>query len=52
MVFRNNWVKAILINGVILALAPIFSYMSYETNDDYAIAARLQAGDPYTGYVN
>lgn len=52
MVFRNNWVKAILINGVILALALIFSYMSYETNDDYAIAARLQAGDPYTGYVN
>lgn len=52
MVFRNNWVRAILINVVILVLALILTYMSYETNDDYAIASRLQAGDPYTGYVD
>lgn len=43
---------ALLLNLVIAAAVIAITQMSYETNDDYAIAARLAAGYPYVGFVN
>ncbi len=52
MTIRSNWIRAIIINLIILILVCIFTDMTYETNDDYAIAARIAAGDPFAYYVN
>ena len=52
MLFRNNWIKALIINIIIFALIMIFTDMAYETNDDYAIAGRIVFGDPFAGYVS
>ena len=52
MKLGNSWAKAIVINAVILILMLIFTDMSYETNDDYAISVRTLMGDPYTYFVN
>lgn len=49
---RQNLIKSIIINAVILAVMLAVTDMAYETNDDYAIAARLTAGYPYVGFVN
>ena len=49
---RQNLVKSIVINIVILIAMLAFTRMSYETNDDYAIASRIAAGYPYVGFVN
>jgi len=49
---RQNLVKSIVINVVILIAMLAFTRMSYETNDDYAIASRIAAGYPYVGFVN
>ena len=49
---RHNLVKSILINFGILAAVLVLTRMSYETNDDYAIASRIAAGYPYVGFVN
>ena len=52
MLFRNNWIKALIINIIIFALIMIFTDMAYETNDDYAISGRIVFGDPFAGYVS
>lgn len=49
---RQNLIKSIIINAVILAVMLVITGMAYETNDDYAISARLAAGYPYVGFVN
>lgn len=49
---RQNFIKSIIINAVILAAMLVLTDMAYETNDDYAIAARLASGYPYVGFVN
>ena len=48
----NSWAKAIAINVIIIVLIFVFTDMSYETNDDYAISVRTLMGDPYTFFVN
>lgn len=50
--FRNNWVKAIIINAVILILILLLTDMSYETNDDYAISNRILAGSPFVEFTD
>ena len=52
MVFRNNWVKAVIINAVFLAVILLCVNMSYETNDDYAIANRIVAGSPHVEFTD
>lgn len=49
---KQNLIKSIVINAVILIAMLILTDMAYETNDDYAIASRLAAGYPYVGFVN
>lgn len=49
---RHNLAKSIIINIVILVVMLMFTRMSYETNDDYAIASRIAADYPYVGFVN
>ena len=41
-----------MINAAVLAVMLVFTRVTYETNDDYAIASRLAAGYPYVGFVN
>ena len=49
---KQNLIKSLVINAVILIAMLILTNMAYETNDDYAIASRLAAGYPYVGFVN
>lgn len=49
---NNNWIASFAINSTILLLMLIFTNMSYETNDDFAISSRLTQGYPYIGFVN
>lgn len=52
MAFRNNWIKSIMINLVMLIVVMLCCNLTYETNDDFAIAGRIAAGDPYVGYID
>lgn len=49
---KQNLIKSLVINVVILAAALILTDMAYETNDDFAITSRIAAGYPYVGFVN
>ncbi|MBR0127572.1 MAG: hypothetical protein IJL99_04860 [Firmicutes bacterium] len=51
-VWRNNWVKAIAINLVILVVAFLLADTVYETNDDYVISLRMVDGYPFSTFVN
>lgn len=48
----NNWIVSALINTVILVAVMLTTSMSYETNDDYVIAARIADGYAYVNFVN
>ena len=52
MAFRNNWVKALIINAIILIVILLCTNMSYETNDDYAMANRIVAGSPNVEFTD
>ncbi|GEM_PF-1863351 len=51
-IMGNNWIKAIIINIVILAVALIVADTVYETNDDYVISLRMVDGYAYSTFVN
>ena len=48
----NNWIISIIINAIIIGAILVATRMSYETNDDFAIASRIAAGYPFVGFVN
>ena len=52
MVYRNNWVRALIINAVILTVVMLCTNMSYETNDDYSISNRIMASSPYVEFTD
>ncbi len=41
---RSNWIRSLVTNSVILLLMVSILSLCYETNDDYGIALRIQAG--------
>ena len=49
---KNNWVKAIAINLVIMIVILLLTDPVYETNDDYAISLRMVDGYPYITFIN
>lgn len=49
---QNNWIKSLAVNMVILILVLVTTNLMYETNDDYAIAARIADGYPYVNFIN
>ena len=49
---QNNWIKSLAVNMVILLLVLVTTNLMYETNDDYAIAARIADGYPYVNFIN
>ena len=52
-IFKNHkWLISLAINSVILVAILLLTDLSYETNDDYAIAQEIVAGYPYVGFVN
>ena len=51
-VLRNNWVKAIAVNIVILVVTLICTDLAYETNDDYVMSLRMVDGYPYFTFLN
>lgn len=51
-VMQNNWIKAIIVNLIILVLVMLITNPAYETNDDFAISSRIAAGYPYVGFIN
>lgn len=48
----NNWIKAIIINLIVLIAVFLITDITYETNDDFAISSRIAAGYPYVGFIN
>ena len=47
-----NLLTSLIINAVILAAYLVMTHMSYETNDDYAIASRIVDGCAEVNFVN
>lgn len=50
--FRNNWVKSLLINTVILVTLLLTVAVVYETNDDHSIARQIAAGYYNINFTN
>ena len=50
--FRNNWVKSLLINTVILVTLLLTVAVVYETNDDHSIAREIAAGYYNINFTN
>ena len=49
---RNNWVKSIVINLIILIAVMLLTDVTYETNDDYAIACRIVDEYAHVNFIN
>ena len=49
---KINWIISILINAAIAAAVLLFTHMSYETNDDFAISSRIVDGYPEVYFIN
>ena len=49
---KHTWLASLTINVVILGLVLIFTNLTYETNDDFAVAQEIVAGYPYVGFIN
>lgn len=49
---KNNWVKAIAVNLIIMIVILLLTDPVYETNDDYAISLRMVDGYPYITFIN
>ena len=49
---RSSWIRSIAVNIIILVTVMVFTQMSYETNDDYAISSRIASGDVFVGFVD
>ena len=47
-----NWLISLLLNAVVLVGVLACTEMMYETNDDFGIAAKIDADYPYIGFVN
>lgn len=49
---KNNWVKSLIINAIILFVVCISSDVLYENNDDFSIALRIVSGYPNVSFVH
>ena len=49
---KNNWLKSLIINAVILVTVFLCTTVIYGTNDDLAISQRIAADYPYISFVN
>ena len=49
---KNNWLRSLIVNTVILAVVLVCTHMVYETNDDYALASRIADGYAAVNFVN
>ena len=49
---NNAWIRAILINIVVLITVMSLTDVAYETNDDYVISLRIADGYPFSSFVN
>ncbi|MBQ6455933.1 MAG: hypothetical protein IJJ31_02260 [Mogibacterium sp.] len=48
----RNWIISLAANTAIMAAVFMLSEVTYETNDDFAIAAEIASGYPFVGFVS
>ena len=48
----RNWIISLAANIAIMAAVFMLSEVTYETNDDFAIAAEIASGYPFVGFVS
>ena len=48
----RNWTISLAANAAIMAAVFLMSEVTYETNDDFAIAAEIVSGYPFVGFVS
>ena len=51
-IWNNAWIKAVVINIVVLVAVMSLTDLTYETNDDYVISLRIADGYPFSSFVN
>ena len=51
-IWNNAWIKAVVINIVVLVAVMSLTDLAYETNDDYVISLRIADGYPFSSFVN